>query len=72
LIRYLEHPKSGALEFNNMGQGRVAARGGEGRNVETSEPETVETPAHFDTLLRYVGLKLGRHLGTEVTMAITR
>lgn len=70
LIRYLEHPKSGALEFNNMGQGWVAARGGaKAGTLRASEPETVETVARFDALLRYVGLKLGRRLGTEVTMA---
>lgn len=73
LIRYLEHPKSGALEFNNMGQGWVAARGGaKAGTLRASEPETIETVARFDALLRYVGLKLGRQLGTEVTMAMTR
>jgi hypothetical protein len=32
----------------------------------------IETAARFDALLRYVGLKLGRQLGQDVTMVMSR
>lgn len=73
LIRYLEHPKSGALEFEDMGKGwvptREAVASGTLRATDKSIPEVT---ARFDALLRYVSLRLGRQLGTEVVPVLTR
>jgi hypothetical protein len=73
LIRYLEHRKSGALEFSSMGTGRVAAlAGAKAGTLRAADDVAIETAARFDALLRYVGLKLGRQLGQEVTMVMSR
>lgn len=73
LIRYLEHPKSGALEFEDMGQNwvpvRNAVKAGILRPSDSTLPDVV---ARFDALLRYASLRLGRQLGTEVTPVLSR
>jgi hypothetical protein len=73
LIRYLEHPRSGALEFEDMGQSWVPVR--EAISAGTLRPTdkgVSEVAARFDALLRYASLRLGRQLGTEVTPILTR
>jgi hypothetical protein len=73
LIRYLEHPRSGALQFDDMGPGWVATReavaAGTLRNGDKCAHEVA---ARFDALLRYVSLQLGRKLGDDVTPALSR
>ncbi|WP_338751545.1 hypothetical protein [Janibacter alittae] len=73
LIRYLEHPKSGALEFNDMGGSWVAVRqavsAGTLRATDKGVPDVV---ARWDALLRFVSLQLGRDLGEEVTPVLSR
>jgi hypothetical protein len=73
LIRYLEHPRSGAMEFNDMGPAWVSVRdavaSGTARPNDTVVPQVT---ARFDALIRYACLRLGRQLGTEVTPALTR
>src|SRR4051795_11096454 len=73
LIRYLEHPRSGALEFEDMGPAWVAARDAVGAGtLRASDKGAADVAARFDALLRYASLRLGRTLGTEVVPAITR
>lgn len=73
LIRYLEHPRSGAMELEDMGANWVAVRQavttGTLRATDKSAPEVV---ARFDALLRYTALRLGRQLGTDVNHVLTR
>jgi hypothetical protein len=73
LIRYLEHRKSGALEFEDMGESwvpvREAVSAGTLRPTDKSIPDMV---ARFDALLRFASLHLGRQLGTEVVPVLTR
>jgi hypothetical protein len=73
LIRYLEHPRSGALELEDMGANwvpvRQAVTTGTLRANDKTAPEVV---ARFDALLRYTALRLGRQLGTEVTHVLSR
>lgn len=73
LIRYLEHPRSGAMELEDMGQHWVAVReavtAGTLRATDKTAPEVV---ARFDALLRYTSLRLGRQLGTEVLPVLSR
>jgi hypothetical protein len=72
LIRYLEHPRSGALEFDDMGPAwvpvREAVAAGTLRQADKTAPEVA---ARFDALLRFCSLQLGRRLGDEVTMSIS-
>jgi hypothetical protein len=73
LIRYLEHPRSGALEFNDMGPAWVSVR--DSVAVGTLRPTdrgVAQVAGRFDALIRYACLRLGRHLGTEVTPVLTR
>jgi hypothetical protein len=73
LIRYLEHPKSGALDFSDMGPSWVPVR--ESVGAGTLRPADAAVPdvaGRFDALVRYAGLRLGRQLGTDVIPALTR
>lgn len=73
LIRYLEHPKSGAMEFSDMGPAWVSVR--EAVSAGTLRPSDATVPqvaGRFDALVRYAGLRLGRQLGIEVVPALTR
>jgi hypothetical protein len=73
LIRYLEHPRSGALEFEDMGPSWVPTREAlAAGTLRATDTDAARTAARFDALLRYASLRLGRHLGTEVTPALTR
>lgn len=73
LIRYLEHPRSGAMEFDDMGQSWVGVRDAvKAGTLRAGDAGVKEVAARFDALLRFVSLELGRSLGTEVTPALSR
>ena len=73
LIRYLEHPKSGALDFADMGAAWVGVReavaAGTLRANDKGLPEVV---SRWEQLLRFVALRLGRELGTNVQVVVGR
>ena len=73
LIRYLEHPRSGAMELEDMGNNWVSVRqavtAGTLRATDKTAPEVV---SRFDALLRYTSLRLGRQLGTDVLPILSR
>ena len=73
LIRYLEHSRSGALEFEDMGEAwtgvRDAVAAGTLRPTDKGIPAVV---GRFDALLRFASLRLGRQLGTEVVPVLSR
>jgi hypothetical protein len=73
LIRYLEHPRSGALELEDMGANwvpvRQAVASGTLRSTDKTAPEVV---ARFDALLRYTALLLGKQLGADVVHLLSR
>ena len=73
LIRYLEHPQSGALEFDDMGERWVGGpRRGRRRHAAATDKGIAEVVARFDALLRFASLRLGRQLGTEVVPVLSR
>lgn len=73
LIRYLEHPRSGALEFDDMGPSWVSVRDSvNAATLRATDKGAPEVAARFDALLRYASLRLGRQLGTEVVPALSR
>lgn len=73
LIRYLEHPRSGALEFDDMGASWVAVRDAVAAGtLRPSDKGVLEVAGRFDALLRFASLQLGRKLGTEVMPALSR
>lgn len=73
LIRYLEHRKSGALEFDDMGEAWVGVRDQVAAGtLRSSDKGIAEVVARFDALLRFASLQLGRQLGTEVVPVLSR
>lgn len=73
LIRYLEHPRSGALEFDDMGEAWVAVREAvKSGTLRATDKGVAEVAARFDALLRFASLSLGRQLGAEVTPVLSR
>jgi hypothetical protein len=73
LIRYLEHRKSGALEFEDMGEAWVGVRDAVATDtLRPSDKGIAEVVARFDALLRFTSLQLGRKLGTEVVPVLSR
>lgn len=73
LIRYLEHRKSGALEFEDMGEAWVGVRDAVAAGtLRPTDKGIAEVVARFDALLRFTSLQLGRQLGTEVVPVLTR
>jgi hypothetical protein len=73
LIRYLEHRKSGALEFDDMGESWVTVREAVAAGtLRQSDKGVSEVIARFDALLRFASLGLGRQLGTEVVPVVSR
>jgi hypothetical protein len=73
LIRYLEHPRSGALEFDDMGESWVTVREAvKAGTLRATDKGVSEVAARFDALLRFASLSLGRRLGAEVTPVLSR
>ena len=73
LIRYLEHPRSGAMEFEDMGSSWVPVREAiAAGTLRTTDKGVNEVASRFDALLRFASLRLGRQLGREVTPALSR
>jgi len=73
LIRYLEHPRSGAMEFDDMGDSWVTVRDSvKAGTLRANDKGISEVAVRFDALLRFASLSLGRKLGTEVTPVLSR
>lgn len=73
LIRYLEHPRSGAATFNDMGPAWVPVR--ESIAAGTLRPSNRKVPAvatAWTRLVRHVCLRLSSELGVTVTHALPR
>ncbi len=67
LIRYLEHPRSGAQEFEDMGASWVEVREAvSNRVLRPKDPATLDVCQHWGQLIRFNCLKLTRRLGVEV------
>lgn len=73
LIRYLEHPKSGALDFSDMGSSWVSVREAVAAGtLRASDKGVAEVVARWEQLLRFAALRLGRELGADVQVQLTR
>lgn len=73
LIRYLEHPKSGALEFADMGGAWISTRQAVARGtLRQSDKGVMDVASRWDALLRYTSLKLGSKLGEEVSPILSK
>ncbi len=73
LVRYLEHPRSGALEFDDMSEAWVSVRDAVAAStLRPTNRGVAEVAARFDALLRFASLRLGRQLGTEAAPVLAR
>jgi hypothetical protein len=72
-IRYLQHPKSGAAEFEDMGTSwvevREAARGG---SLRASDKGAAEVVRRYEQLTSFAAMLMCRELGVEVRPALSR
>ena len=67
LIRFLQHPASGASEFNDMGDSWVTVREGILNATLTSQSKHVpETIHNFESLMRFAAFRLSAKLGEQV------
>jgi hypothetical protein len=73
LIRYLEHPRSGALEFEDMSDAWVPTREAlAAGTLRATDKGVTEVASRFDALMRFTTLRLGRQLGAEVVPVLSR
>lgn len=73
LIRYLQHPRSGAVDFVDMGGAWVQAREAVvAGTLRSSDKGIAEVVSRWDQLLRFAALRLERQLGSGVQVALTR
>lgn len=73
LIRYLEHPRSGAVDFDDMGTSWVAVRNNSAnRTLRANDTAAGEVVGRFGQLVAFAGMRLSRTLGVDVRSALTR
>jgi hypothetical protein len=73
LIKYLEHPNSGALEFDDMGPHWVAVRNSaRDRSLRKSDAGLDEISNRWIEFMRFLALQLGKDLGAEVTQSLSQ
>lgn len=73
LIRYLEHPRSGVVEFEEMGDSWVSVRDAvRAGTLRANDKGAAEVAGRWDQLVRYACLRLGRELGADVQVDVSR
>jgi hypothetical protein len=71
LIRYLKHPASGALQFQDMGPSWVEVRGAaRDGTLNRRDAKVAEVARRWDQLLQYAALRLGADIGREVQVVL--
>lgn len=73
LIRYLESPSSGALEFTDMGESWVSVRQAIANGtISPTDKGAISVAQRFESLLRYSSFKLSVRLGVTVNPVATK
>jgi hypothetical protein len=73
LIRYLEHPASGAMDLDDMGSNWAAARdAARAGMLRRTAPECREIVQRWDQLIRFAALRLGSNTGADVQPVVAR
>ncbi|HEY8527241.1 MAG TPA: hypothetical protein VIL48_19890 [Acidimicrobiales bacterium] len=73
LIRYLEHPASGAMELHDMGPNWAAARDAvRAGTLRRNSAECREIAQRWDQLIRFAALGLGSSTGADVQPVVAR
>ncbi|HEY0816619.1 MAG TPA: hypothetical protein VGE11_25345, partial [Pseudonocardia sp.] len=73
LIRYLEHPRSGAAGFDDMGAAWVPVRESVAANtLRASDSKVATVTASWEKLIRFLCLQMTSQLGVSVTPVVAR
>ncbi|HEU4320941.1 MAG TPA: stress response protein [Acidimicrobiia bacterium] len=73
LIRYLQHPNSGALDFGDMGPHWVGVRDGAREGTLSRRTEGIgDVATRWDQLLRFAALQLSAEIGVDVDPVVPR
>lgn len=73
LIRYLEHPQSGAVDFDDMGPSWVSVRNAvTQRSLRVADEIAADVVARYAQLVAFSGMRLSRKLGVSVQPAMSR
>ncbi|HYI60353.1 MAG TPA: hypothetical protein VEW93_00960 [Acidimicrobiales bacterium] len=73
LIRYLEHPRSGAMGFDDMGDDWVTVRNAvDAGTLRPTDKGAPRVASRWDQLIRFACLVHGQRLGVEVQPALPR
>jgi len=73
LIRYLEHPRSGALDFTDMGEAWTSVRDSVlAGTLRPSDRGLAEVVLRWEQLLQFTALRMGRELGADVQVVLAR
>lgn len=73
LIRYLEHPRSGAMGFDDMGEDWVAVRNAiDAGTFRPTDKGAARVASRWDQLVRFACLTHGQKLGVEVQPSLPR
>lgn len=73
LVRYLEHPRSGALGLEDMGDDWVTVRNAvEAGTLHPKDKSAPRVASRWDQLVRYACLSHGQRLGVEVQPSLSR
>jgi hypothetical protein len=73
LIRYLEYPKSGALDFSDMGEAWTTVRDSvQAGTLRSSDKGLPDVLVRWEQLLQFTALRMGRELGADVQVLLSR
>ncbi|MFK5922917.1 MAG: hypothetical protein QM496_12115 [Verrucomicrobiota bacterium] len=72
LIRYLQHPNAGSIDFNDMGEHWVGVRDAvKHGTLRHADQKATEVAGKWEELVSFAVLRLGRKLGTDVQEVLT-
>lgn len=72
-VRYLEHPKSGAVDFDDMGSQWVTVRDAVAHGtLRSGDKSALDVATRFDQLVAFAAMRLSRQLGVTVLPALSR
>ncbi|MYE31966.1 MAG: hypothetical protein F4X80_04780 [Chloroflexi bacterium] len=73
LIAYLDNPRSGVMQFKNMGRHWTKVRAGaRARTLNPGDEGVGDVVARWDEFARFLSLRLGRRLGSDVQRVLSR
>jgi hypothetical protein len=73
LIRYLEHPRSGAVDFTDMGPSWVTIRESAiAGTLRLNDKGLSDIVSRWEQLMRFAALRLSRSLGATVEVTLSR